>query len=325
MTETEAVREAARAAVREDDTEERSVPEYTDVLSPSYVREHFRRQQEPVDAIPTPLDPWTRQCRDEGGGEGLAPGWHVVVAGATGKGKSLLAENIGAHALVEGESVGFISYEMSGAQLATRLYAIATETPVRRLERGSSFSPASAERAAERLAELTAGARFFVNEHPLRGIHEGLELMRALHEEHGVRLFIVDYLQLAQPHGAESEYQAVSDVSRLVRQFAVERQVVTIGLSQLNRSTSANRADSPLVEGLKSTSSLEQDADQVLLLDHSRYERERADQDLARTWLLLAKNRHGATGEIPILWDYSTLRVREALPDEERRWPGVDR
>ena len=63
---------------------------------------------------------------------------------------------------------------------------------------------------------------------------------------------------------------------------------------------------------------LEASCDLILLLDHSRYERE---GNTAKTWLIVAKHRHGPTVEIPIEWDYRTLSVREADPDEEYRWP----
>ena len=63
---------------------------------------------------------------------------------------------------------------------------------------------------------------------------------------------------------------------------------------------------------------LEASCDLIALLDHSRYER---DQNTARTWLIIAKNRHGPTLEIPIEWDYRTLSVREGDPHEEHLWP----
>lgn len=297
------------------------------LLDLEVMESHFEAQTDPVQAIPTPLASWNRHCRDEGGGVGLAYGWHVTVAGATGKGKSLLGLNIAARALFVGHAVGFVSFEMSRAQLATRLYAIATKTPVRKLERGDDFSPAATECVIERLSGISRGAALYTNDGPLRDIRQALDLMRWWREERFCRLFVVDYLQLAQSRDAESEYHAVSDVSRRVRQFAVEHDAVTVGLSQLNRSTSSNRDDSPIVEGLKSTSSLEQDSDQVLLLDHSRYKREKGadSSDRAKTFMLLAKNRHGGTGEIPVEWNYRTLRIREAKPDEEHEWPGVGR
>ena len=101
-------------------------------------------------------------------------------------------------------------------------------------------------------------------------------------------------------------------------EWAKQRNVVTVGLSQVNRRTSGDGSTAPVVQGLIGSSSLENDADQVLLLDHSRYQK--GDRS-AKTWALLAKNRHGGQGEIAIEWNYKTLRVREALPDEEGEWP----
>jgi replicative DNA helicase len=65
---------------------------------------------------------------------------------------------------------------------------------------------------------------------------------------------------------------------------------------------------------------LEASSDMVLLLDHSRYERDN-DKHIARTWLIVDKNRHGPVGDLPVLWDYRTLRMREGLEDEIDEWP----
>ena len=102
--------------------------------------------------------------------------------------------------------------------------------------------------------------------------------------------------------------------------FAREHEVAVVALSQYNRTTSANRRESPVPQSLIGSSALENDSDQTLLLDHSRYQLS-PDGRFAKTWALLGKNRHGSTGEIPIEWDYRTLRVREGLPDEEHLWP----
>ena len=47
-------------------------------------RRHFAEQAKPVDAVPTPLPTWNMHCRDDGGGVGLARGWHVTIGAATG-------------------------------------------------------------------------------------------------------------------------------------------------------------------------------------------------------------------------------------------------
>jgi replicative DNA helicase len=294
----------------------------TDLTMPQFVKAHFRHQTEPVDAVPVPFDTWAKHCRDEGGGVGLARGWYVAVGGGTGHGKSLLALNMAARAMEEGISPAFLSLEMSTAQLATRLYAILTGAPVSSLERGQDFQPSQAELVAAQVQEMRerTGTRFYCNREPLHELTDVLALMRLFVEEHGVRLLFLDYLQLVGLGDEDQLYREVTKISRSVRAFAQKMRVTVVALSQYNRSTSANRFSSPTPQGLIGSSSIENDADQVLLLDHSRYQRS-PDGHTARTWALLGKNRHGGTGEIPVEWDYRCLRVREALPDEETEWP----
>jgi len=298
--------------------EQSLVVRVTDLMEPGRIARHLEELTRPVDAIATPLSLWNRQCRDEGGGVGVAMGWNVIIGGSTGLGKSLMAVNVGATAIKAGECVAFMSLEMSAAQLASRLYAILADTDCRLLERGNTPPPHVERRLCE-IREETGG-RFLTNEQPVHEISQIQAQLRYWVEEKGARLCIIDYLQIATSRTAETLYNEVSDISSRVTEFAKQMNVVTIGLSQMNRQTSSNRVDSPYAQGLIGSSSLENDADQVLLLDHSRYQEGNRS---AKTWALLAKNRHGSQGDIPIEWDYSTLKVREALPDEEGTWPGA--
>ena len=74
-----------------------------DVALGPTLRQFVRDAQKPVEAVPTPLPSWNAACRDEGGGVGLARGWHDVVAGNTGQGKSLFALNVAASAIRHGD------------------------------------------------------------------------------------------------------------------------------------------------------------------------------------------------------------------------------
>ena len=288
----------------------------TDLMQPSRIRRHMEELKQPVDAIATPLALWNNQCRDDGGGIGLPPGWHIIIGGSTGHGKSLMALNVAAKAIEAGEVVAFLSLEMSTAQIASRLYAILTDTDVRLIERGNTPPPEVERKLCEIHEE--SGGRFLTNEQPVHEISRIQAQIRYWVEEKGARLCIIDYLQLATSRTAETLYNEVSDISSRVIELARQLNVVMIGLSQMNRRTSGDGSTPPVVQGLIGSSSLENDADQVLLLDHSRYEKGNRS---AKTYALLAKNRHGGQGEIPIEWDYRSLRVREALPDEEDGWP----
>jgi replicative DNA helicase len=294
----------------------------TDILMPSWTTAHFKRQEEPVEAIPTPFPSWNRHSRDAGGGVGLALGWYSIIGGGTGDGKTLLGLNLAAEAMKHGISPAFISLEMSLAQLATRLYAILTRTPVRRLERGDDYETATATSVIQQLKEMRdrTGIGFYTNREPTTGLTNVLETMDYFRSERNVKLFFVDYLQLVSYGDEQDTVNQVTKISHAVRSFAARHKVTVVALSQYNRATSANRHASPIPQSLIGSSALENDSDQTLLLDHSRYERS-PDGLTAKTWAVLGKNRHGSTGEFGIEWDFRTLTVREAMPDEEGEWP----
>ena len=276
------------------------------------------RQAAEPDAVPTFLPSWNSCCRGEGAGIGLARGWAVIIAGATGAGKTLLALNLTHAALKAGERVLYITLEMSWEQLVTRLRAIATGVDVRRVEWGDEFSDTDARQADAALLDLPG--HLYFNRLPIWKLEDVSELMRLYATERGVRFFIVDYLQLVSPGGSERIYEGVTKVSQQLRYAAQSLNAVCVSVSQFNRATSANRSERPVVQGLLGGSSIENDASQVLLLDHTRRKRD----DYRRTergYLLLGKNRHGPQGELRVEYDYRTLRVREALPDEEAEWP----
>ncbi len=276
------------------------------------------RQGQPPDAVPTFLPSWNGSCRGEGAGVGLARGWFVVIAGATGAGKTLVALNVVYEALKYGEKVLYISLEMSWEQLITRLRAIATGLDIRCLEWGDGFDESEAEAADASLLGLPG--QLFYNKLPIWKLDDVRELMESYRETEGIRFFILDYLQLVSPGGSERIFEATMKVSQQLRFAAQSLDAVCVAVSQFNRQTSANRSDRPIVQGLLGGSSTENDASQVLLLDHTRRKRDE-HVHTEKTFLLLAKNRHGPQGEIAVEFDFRTMRVREAKPDEEGEWP----
>ena len=298
--------------------------DFANILDAPFLREWEERQASPVEAVPTPLAAWNKFCGDDGGRVGLARGWFVTIGANPGFGKSVLALNLAYSALAARESVGFISLEMSPEQLAARSYAIATGTNIRELERGEGFSRERFGTVCEKLQriQLDAGlADFFVNRDPLHKVGDVLAHMDALRTSATVRWFVVDYLQLVGTGDDESIYQQVTEVATSLRLFANEHQVTVVGLSQFNRRTSADYTQSPRAQALHGGMSLEANSDQVILLDHSRYEQDPLRSHIARTWMVLDKNRHGPRGSFPVEWDYRTLSIREAQPDEESEWP----
>lgn len=290
---------------------------WLDLTSPAFLDEFEKRQTGPVYAVATPLPSWNRVLGDDGGGHGLARGWFVVIGGNPSYGKSLLALLMARDAVRAGERVAFVSLEMHHAQLAARFYAMSTGIDVQRLEKGR-FDPAALDEVRRVLRTLFPRGGLLANRGIVYSLRILLEQMRTLAVDGGIKMFLVDYLQLIGIGDEEEVQRQVSLAIVCLRAFAVRFQVLVVALSQFNRLTSSNYDVQPQVQGLHGGGMIEACADEVLLLDHSRY---RALNDRrARTWALARKNKHGARADIAIEWNFRDLTIREAYPDEEDGW-----
>ena len=262
----------------------------------------------PIDAVPTMLPLWNTMCRGGGGGIGLARGWFVTIGANTGTGKSLIGLNLAHEAVRHGEVPTFLSLEMSRSELATRYLAIAAGVPVVELEQGPGFrgeTYATAQRRVNELREQTGG-HLLVNRRPLSRLTDVTACIKHYAENHGSRYFVLDYLQLVWTANAHSIHDRMELVAHQLRDLTHQLGVTLIALSQFNRQTSAARSERPVAQGLMGGSAIENDSHQVLLFDHSRFERSGSQAD---TWLIVDKNRHGSVDDIPVRWDYTTLRL----------------
>jgi KaiC/GvpD/RAD55 family RecA-like ATPase len=280
---------------------------------------------EPVDALPTMWPAWNRACRQYGGQKGWARGWHILVGGGAGAGKSLVALNQTVAALYGGHGVGWVSLEMSREQLLLRTLGIATGRSLRTLEPGPNYDDAAFRSAsAEFVATCEdAGSHLWVAERPPRDLPGVLDLMQQSVDA-GCRLVVVDYFQLVSVPGVSKRDEALTMISNEIQAFCYRNGVNTMALSQLNRSTTANAEAAPTLHGLAGSSALENDADQIVLLDHTSKVEVTGGKTMTA---LLDKNRHGPTLPIPLRMDYDTLRLTEltgaALP-APRKALGLD-
>jgi hypothetical protein len=264
----------------------------------------------PVDAVPTPLDAWNRVCGSSGGGVGIAKSWLVTIGANTGTGKSLIGINLAARAIEHGEVVTFVSLEMGRSELATRLLSVVSGESVSLLEQGPSFDQAAYKRAARMLDETRerTGGHVLVNRRPLSKMSDVSACIKHHAEVSGSSYFVIDYLQLASVANMNNIHDRIEAVSHELRELAQRLNVRMVTLSQFNRQTSANRAERPISQGLMGGSAIENDSHQVLLFDHSRFTR---SGNLADTWLIIDKNRVGPVHDVPVCWDFRTLRLTQ--------------
>ena len=264
---------------------------------------------QPVDAMPTMWNTWNRACRMYGGGIGLARGWHVVAAGGAGAGKSLLALNLTAEAVRNGHSVGWVSLEMSREQLLLRLLGIATGRKLRDMEPGASFDAATFTAAAYSLTQRMeeSGGSLWMAERPKRDLVSVERLAREAIDA-GCRLIVFDYMQLITVAGAQKLDEAMRQVSGMIQEIAYGHNVTTLALSQFNRATTADKDAPPTIFGLSGSSAIENDADQILLIDHSQRKETPYGKEFS---VLLDKNRHGPGVSVAVCLDPLTLRIDE--------------
>lgn len=287
-----------------------------DSLSGLTLEQLLEEKLSPIDAVPTMLAGWNTLCRGNGGGVGLARGWFITIGANTGTGKSLIAINLAAEAIRYGEVVTFISLEMGRSELATRLLSVVSGESVEVLEQGESFSQEAFVRASLTLDNLRTknGGHVMVNRRPMSRLADVEAAIKYHVEVHGSRYFLIDYMQLAYTSHSHSINERIEQVAHRLRELAQQYQIVMVALSQFNRNTSANRGERPVAQGLMGGSAIENDSHQVLLFDHSRFERHGG---MADTWLIMDKNRHGSVADIPVRWDYRTLRLEARIPAPE--------
>jgi len=268
---------------------------------------------------------------------GLHPSDLIILAGRPGMGKTSLATNIAfncAEAHLEwqrhggafnyGAPVAFFSLEMSADQLATRILAEQAEIPSESLRSGKlsreDFQKLSY--ASQRLAELP----LYIDDTPALTIAGLRARARRLKRRHDIGLIIVDYLQLLQgtARGNDNRVTEISEISRGLKTLAKELQVPVIALSQLSRAVEQREDKRPQLSDLRESGSIEQDADMVWFIFRADYyhqlvkpdtpdassppdvqEKYRAweekfEQLVGRATLIVAKQRHGSTGNVPL-------------------------
>jgi len=142
---------------------------------------------------------------------------------------------------------------------------------------------------------------------------------RRMAQQHGIKLFVIDYLQLlhSTARRAENRQQEIADISNGIKALAKELKVPVIVLSQLNREVEKERNRKPRLSDLRESGAIEQDADLVALLykPSSGDEDEGgggAEPDAVAVNLLIAKQRNGPTGEVPLTFLKGYTRFESA-------------
>ena len=257
---------------------------------------------------------------------GLHGGEMVVIAARPSVGKTSLAMNIAEHVTIEQRlPVGVFSLEMTAESLILRMLCSRSRVNLRNVREGFL-----AERDFPKLtgaAGKLANAPLFIDDSSALSILQLRAKARRMHLQYGIKLFVIDYLQLVHSTArrAENRQQEIADISSGIKSLAKELNVPIIVLSQLNREIEREKGRAPRLSDLRESGAIEQDADVVGLLYKPKSGSEddeggpAAEEDSVPVNLLIAKQRNGPTGDVNLTFLKSYTRFESAakVSDED--------
>ena len=232
-------------------------------------------------------------------------GWHpsdlVIIAARPAMGKTAFVLSMARNIAVEHKTpVAIFSLEMSEDQLANRLVVNHTEIPNDDIKRGN-LTPQQMATLEQRIGTLEQ-APLYIDDTAGLSVFDLRSKARRLVRQNGVKVVIIDYLQLMTASGIKSNAnreQEVSTVSRSLKQLAKELNITVIALSQLNRGVENRPKEGkrPQLSDLRESGAIEQDADMVCFLHRPEYygimedEEGRSMKGMAE--FIIAKHRNG--------------------------------
>jgi replicative DNA helicase len=230
---------------------------------------------------------------------GLHPGQMIILAARPAIGKSTLGLDIARSAAIHHDLPSVIfSLEMGRSEIAMRLLSAEASVPLQHMRKGSVQSQDWTTIAQTR--GRINDAPLYIDDSPNMTLVEIRAKCRRLKQKVGLKLVIIDYLQLmTSGKKVESRQQEVSEFSRALKLLAKELEVPVIAISQLNRGPEQRADKKPALSDLRESGSIEQDADMVILLHReSAYE---ADNPRAgEADFIVAKHRNGPTRTITV-------------------------
>jgi replicative DNA helicase len=257
---------------------------------------------------------------------GLHGGEMIVIAARPSMGKTSLAMNIAEHVAIDQKlPVGVFSLEMTSESLVLRMLCSRSRVNLRNVRDGFL-----AERDFPKLtgsAGKLANAPLFIDDSSGLSILQMRAKARRMHQQYGVKLFVIDYLQLlhSTARRAENRQQEIADISNGVKSLAKELNVPVIVLSQLNRELERDKNRKPRLSDLRESGAIEQDADLVGLLykpssgDDEEGAGSPVEEEAVPVNLYIAKQRNGPTGDVNLTFLKSYTRFESAakISDED--------
>jgi replicative DNA helicase len=246
---------------------------------------------------------------------GLQASELLILAARPSQGKTALALNLAENISIRaGMPVAFFSLEMSKESLLQRLVASVAQIDGHKFRTGH-LSREDWRRMTEALGTISS-APLWIDDAGSTSVLEIGAKARRLKRDKGLKLLVVDYLQLITARGRfNSRQEEVASISRGLKGLAKELQIPVLVLSQLTRAPEREERG-PQLSDLRESGAIEQDADVVMFIyrphwakmDASPEERDQAE-------IQVAKQRNGPTDKVRFVFRSRLTRFEEAAPD----------
>jgi len=244
---------------------------------------------------------------------GLHGGQMIVIAARPAIGKSTLGLDIARAASIKHKLPSIVfSLEMGRSEIAMRLLSAEASVPMHHMRKGT------VDDRDWRNMGATMGkvndAPLYIDDSPNMTLVEIRAKCRRLKQKVGLRLVVIDYLQLmTSGKKVESRQQEVSEFSRALKLLAKELDVPVIAISQLNRGSEQRTDKKPMISDLRESGSIEQDADMVILLHREDVYEPNGDRQ-GEADFIVAKHRNGPTKTIAVAFHGHYSRFQDLSP-----------
>jgi replicative DNA helicase len=241
-------------------------------------------------------------------GGGFKSGKQIVLAARPSVGKSALAMEFAYAFAEQGIPSAILSMEMESAELVNRLTARIGSIELEHLSTGR-LTESEWTAVADAVSRI-GGLPLYIDDQPGLTLGDIQAKARKLSREHGIRLLVVDYLQLCSPSDSKANrHHQIEELSRGLKVLAKQLGITTVVLSQLNREVEKRTSGRPTLADLKESGAIEEDADTVILLSADGI-RENGDVVVNAE---IAKNRGGRKGAVKLAFSGRYQRFVETV------------
>ena len=249
---------------------------------------------------------------------GLEGGDMIVVGARPAVGKSALVTQITSNLAKQGKRIGFYNLEMQNKQVYERFIVNESGIGLTRLRRAVKFLGDEKERFDKANERLAKADNIVITSTGAKSVGD----IRNESKHMDYDIIIIDYLQLLK---ADNTYRGnraaeVGEISRAIKNLAMELNIPIIALSQLNRASEGRDNKEPTMAELREAGNIEQDASVIMLLWNIN------DDDRSKKGCKIEKNRQGECGKVVMRFNGDTMNFEETDEDvkEAKEWKSTE-